>query len=131
MTISIIYEVFEMLIVGRFMSALASGISMSALILFLQEISPTKIRGSMSFFAELSFVVTNAIGGIAGMSFILGNRLGLLVGLAVIPAAFSILILLPLHETPKFLLLKHGNDVGAKSSLRFYMNLCEFVLVKN
>uniref|UniRef100_A0AC34Q5P3 Major facilitator superfamily (MFS) profile domain-containing protein n=2 Tax=Panagrolaimus sp. JU765 TaxID=591449 RepID=A0AC34Q5P3_9BILA len=125
MVISIIYEVFEMLIVGRFISALASGISMSALILFLQEISPTKIRGSMSFFAELAFVVTNAVGGIAGMSIIFGNNLGMLVGLAVIPAAFSILILLPLHETPKFLLLKHGNDVGAKDSLRFYMNLTD------
>ena len=76
----------------------------------------------MSFFAELSFVVTNAIGGVAGMTFLLGNRLGLLVGLAVVPAIFSILILLPLHETPKFLLLKHGNEVGAKDALSFYMN---------
>ncbi|KAE9552574.1 hypothetical protein FO519_004231 [Halicephalobus sp. NKZ332] len=125
MTISIIFEVFELLIVGRFLSAFASGISMSALILFLQEISPTHIRGSMSFFAELSFVVTNAVGGIAGMGFVLGDRLGLLVGLAIIPAVFSIVILLPLHETPKFLLLKHGNEVGTKDSLRFYMNYGE------
>lgn len=76
----------------------------------------------MSFFAELSFVVTNAVGGVAGMTFLLGNRLGILVGLAIVPAIFSILILLPLHETPKFLLLKHGNEVGAKDALRFYMN---------
>ena len=126
MTVSIIFEVFELLIVGRFVSAVASGISMSALILFLQEISPTQIRGSMSSFAELSFVITNAAGGIAGMSFLLGNHLTLLVGLAVIPAIFSILILLPLHETPKFLLLQHGNEVGTKDALRFYMNYGKF-----
>uniref|UniRef100_A0AC35GD06 Major facilitator superfamily (MFS) profile domain-containing protein n=1 Tax=Panagrolaimus sp. PS1159 TaxID=55785 RepID=A0AC35GD06_9BILA len=123
MTISIIFDVFELLIVGRFISAFASGIAMCALILFLQEISPNEIRGSMGFYAELSFVVMNAVGAVFGMSMFLGNHLTLLVGFAVIPAVISILALIPLHETPKFLLIKHGNEGGARESLKFYMDL--------
>uniref|UniRef100_A0AC34FWW2 Major facilitator superfamily (MFS) profile domain-containing protein n=1 Tax=Panagrolaimus sp. ES5 TaxID=591445 RepID=A0AC34FWW2_9BILA len=123
MTISIIFDVFELLIVGRFISAFASGIAMCALILFLQEISPNEIRGSMGFYAELAFVVMNAVGAILGMSMFLGNHLSMLVGFAVIPSVISILALIPLHETPKFLLIKHGNEGGAKESLQFYMNL--------
>uniref|UniRef100_A0A914ZAP4 Major facilitator superfamily (MFS) profile domain-containing protein n=1 Tax=Panagrolaimus superbus TaxID=310955 RepID=A0A914ZAP4_9BILA len=123
MTISIIFDVFELLIVGRLISAFASGIAMCALILFLQEISPNEIRGSMGFYAELAFVVMNTVGAILGMSMFLGNHLPMLVGFAVIPSVISIIALIPLHETAKFLLIKHGNEGGAKESLQFYMNL--------
>ena len=96
---------------------------MCALILFLQEISPNEIRGSMGFYAELAFVVMNAVGAVLGMSMLLGNHLHLLVGLAIIPSIISIIALFPLHETPKFLLIKHGNEGGARDALKFYMNL--------
>uniref|UniRef100_A0A7E4ZRN4 MFS domain-containing protein n=1 Tax=Panagrellus redivivus TaxID=6233 RepID=A0A7E4ZRN4_PANRE len=123
LTVSIIYDVFEMLLVGRTIAAVASGIAMCALVLFLQEISPKHIRGSMSFYAELSFVVMNAVGAVLGMSMFLGKHLAVLVGVAAIPAIVSIIAMIPLHESPKFLLLKKGDNLSAKAAVKFYMQL--------
>lgn len=52
--------------VARFLFSFGAGMSMCSLVLFLQETSPTSMRGLMSFCAEMAFVLTNAIGGFAG-----------------------------------------------------------------
>lgn len=56
MTVGIVFEVAEFLLLGRVVSAVGSGISMAALVLFLQEISHAEIRGMMSFYAEMAYV---------------------------------------------------------------------------
>uniref|UniRef100_A0A915DUJ4 Major facilitator superfamily (MFS) profile domain-containing protein n=1 Tax=Ditylenchus dipsaci TaxID=166011 RepID=A0A915DUJ4_9BILA len=120
-TLAVKFEVVMMLLLGRFLSALSSGISMCALILFLQEISSAEMRGQLSFFAEMAFVSMNALGVIMGMSSVLGNHLTYLVALALVPAIVSIVILLPLHETPKYLLLKRKDKTSATSAINFYL----------
>ncbi|GMS81084.1 hypothetical protein PENTCL1PPCAC_3259 [Pristionchus entomophagus] len=107
---------------SRLLFAVSAAISMNSLILLLQESSPSSLRGTMSFYAEMAFVVTNAIGVVCGMRIVLGSNLLLLTGLAIIPALFSLLIVWPFHESPKFLLLKKKDAEAAKKSLRFYQN---------
>ncbi|GMR60854.1 hypothetical protein PMAYCL1PPCAC_31049, partial [Pristionchus mayeri] len=107
---------------SRLLFAVSAAISMNSLILLLQESSPSSLRGTMSFYAEMAFVVTNAVGVVCGMRIVLGENLLLLTGLAIIPAVFSLLIVWPFHESPKFLLLKRKDAEAAKKSLRFYQN---------
>ncbi|GMS95448.1 hypothetical protein PENTCL1PPCAC_17623 [Pristionchus entomophagus] len=107
---------------SRLLFAVSAAISMNSLILLLQESSPSSLRGTMSFYAEMAFVITNAIGVVCGMRIVLGWNLLLLTGLAIIPSLFSLLIIFPFHESPKFLLLKKKDAEAAKNSLRFYQN---------
>lgn len=79
------------------------------------------MRGKLSFFAEMSFVSTSAIGMIMGMPFVMGNNLVFLIGVAIIPAFFSVILIYPLHETPKFLLLKRNDKRKAFDAIKHYM----------
>lgn len=81
------------------------------------------MRGTMSFYAELSFVVMNAVGAVMGMTIVLGNHLIYLVSFAIIPGIISVLLLLPLHETPRFLFLKKNDEIEAIASFKFYLNI--------
>ncbi|TKR88579.1 hypothetical protein L596_012799 [Steinernema carpocapsae] len=123
MTVSIVFWLPELLLVGRLLSAISAAVAMCALILFLQEIAPTDMRGSMSFYAEMAFVTTNMVGVVMGMTMILGRYLTPLVGLALIPGILSVVFLIPFHETPKFLLLTRKNHKKAMEALNFYLKL--------
>lgn len=78
------------------------------------------MRGTLGFFAETSFVAMNAVGAVLGMSMLLGDHLKALVGLALFPAIISFVVVIPLKETPKFLLLKKNKANEAISAIQFY-----------
>lgn len=88
---------------------------------FLKEISPISMRGEMGFFSEMAFVINNLFGMILGMSTVLGNHLLYLVGFSIIPTLISIIMIYPLHETPKFLLLKKKDRFKATNAIKFYI----------
>ncbi|KAI1704052.1 sugar transporter domain-containing protein [Ditylenchus destructor] len=122
-TVAVAFEVLELLLISRLGSAIGSGISMCALVLYLQEISPAEMRGTMGFFAEMSFVSMNTFGAIFGMDSVFGQKLVTLVAMAIVPGLLSVLILLPLHETPKFLLVQKNDRRKAAEAVTFYLNL--------
>ncbi|KAI6240405.1 MFS domain-containing protein [Aphelenchoides fujianensis] len=65
------------------------------------------------------------------MEFVLGHNLLLVLGFAVLPSVLGVLILLPMHETPKFLLCFRHDRPAAIRSIRFYHGRdanCEEVL---
>ncbi|GMT22469.1 hypothetical protein PFISCL1PPCAC_13766, partial [Pristionchus fissidentatus] len=107
---------------ARLLFAVSAAVSMNSLILLLQESSPASLRGTMSFYAEMAFVVTNAVGVVCGMRVVLGWNLLALTGVAIVPAVVSLLIVWPFHESPKFLLLKRKDAEAAKAALKFYQN---------
>ncbi|CAD5235776.1 unnamed protein product [Bursaphelenchus xylophilus] len=123
MTLGPFLDFVELLILGRFFSAVGSGVSMCSLVIFLQEIAPNSMRGTLGFFAETAFVAMNAVGAVAGMSFVLGNHITVLIGLAAIPGVFSFLAVLPLKESPKFLLLKKDDFNRSSEAVQFYQNV--------
>lgn len=84
------------------------------------------MRGRLSFFAEMAFVMLNAFGVIMGMGTMLGGHIIILVGIAIIPAIFSLIVLIPLHETPKFLLVQKKDKDSATLAAAFYLDLSLF-----
>ncbi|ORX79045.1 general substrate transporter [Anaeromyces robustus] len=108
------------LCIGRFIAGIASGIASTLCPLYLAEISPKEIRGSLG--------IINAIGLQLGMCFAsLYDTLCLklitknmeaqwrvaLAGLAI-PSIIFLLIVWFLPETPRYLLMKNKNDQALK-----------------
>ncbi|CAK5024580.1 unnamed protein product [Meloidogyne enterolobii] len=87
---------------------------------FLKETTPTQLRGTCSFLSEVSYIAVSVIGMGMGMDLMLGRNLLALVGFGAIPGILSIFIVLPLSESPKFLLLNRNDRKAAIKSLEFY-----------
>ncbi|KAI6196516.1 hypothetical protein M3Y94_01118700 [Aphelenchoides besseyi] len=119
-TSAIVFDTPELLFLGRIVAATSSGVSFGALILFLQETAPTNLRGQCSFLSEVSFLGTNVVGMAFGMNVLLGRDLFLLLAVAVIPVLLGVLIMIPLQETPKHLLIKLKDRKAAAVSVRYY-----------
>lgn len=110
-----------MLAIGRFVAGIGSGFSSGAVTLYLQEISPTNVRGLVSNFQELSMSLIKLFGLVIGLPSILGhsNRLPYLVGVGFLPALLKILLYW-CPDTPKFLWYKKHNVKLAEKSIIFY-----------
>uniref|UniRef100_A0A914DCF8 Major facilitator superfamily (MFS) profile domain-containing protein n=1 Tax=Acrobeloides nanus TaxID=290746 RepID=A0A914DCF8_9BILA len=111
MSISIWANSPELLIIGRFICSAATGISFGSLILFVQETTPTRLRGTASFLSETLYVFTNVV----GMGF----------GLALIPTSIALVLTFFLKETPKFLLINKNKREEAEEAIEFYQGKCE------
>ncbi|VDM59571.1 unnamed protein product [Angiostrongylus costaricensis] len=118
--LSVTISVPELFFVSRIVASISSGLSFGSLILFLQETSPTEYRGMTSFLSENTFTATTVMGIGFGMDTIFGKNLPVLTGISTIPAIISIIIVIPLRETPKYLLINRKNRKAAKESLKFY-----------
>ncbi|KAE9416138.1 hypothetical protein Angca_007680, partial [Angiostrongylus cantonensis] len=73
-----------------------------------------------SFLSENTFTATTVMGIGFGMDTIFGKNLPVLTGISTIPAIISIIIIIPLRETPKYLLINRKDRKAAKESLKFY-----------
>ncbi|CAJ0958605.1 unnamed protein product, partial [Mesorhabditis belari] len=121
--ISIIFEIPELYFVARGAISVAGGITFGTLILFLQETTPTHLRGVSSFLAEVTFLLCTVVGMGAGMDRFFGKNLVVLTAIAILPGFICLFAILPLHETPKYLLLVKNNLEAAKASIGFYYGL--------
>uniref|UniRef100_A0A183CTM8 MFS domain-containing protein n=1 Tax=Globodera pallida TaxID=36090 RepID=A0A183CTM8_GLOPA len=55
-----------------------------------------------------------------GMDVLLGHNLLALVGIGALPGVLSVLVVLPLKESPKFLLINQNDRAKALEALDFY-----------
>lgn len=62
-------------------------------------------------------MLANTVGGVLGLSSILGNGIPHLVGFAILPTIVAIVVLIPLHGTPNFVLAKKCDEVGAVNAI--------------
>ncbi len=97
-----------------------------AFLLSLQETSPTALRGTCSFLSEGTFIAANVVGMGMGMDMALGKNLIALIGLAAIPNLLGMLIMLPLKESPKYLLINRNDRKAALESLIYYQGQYRF-----
>ncbi|CAI4228583.1 unnamed protein product [Auanema sp. JU1783] len=118
--VSILVKIPELFTIGRLVGSVGSGISFTTLILFLQEVSPTHYRGISSFTCETAFLLNTVLGIFCGMDIALGEKLPYLTGLSIIPSIIAIIILIPLKETPKYLLIVEKNIEKATDSILYY-----------
>ncbi|XP_061134865.1 solute carrier family 2, facilitated glucose transporter member 11b isoform X2 [Syngnathus typhle] len=112
--------IFELIILGRFLIGLNSGIGLCVQPLYLVEIAPTSIRGLMGM--GTSVFVTGGIftGQVMGLKELLGKEetWPILLATICIPAVMQLLMLPWFPESPRFLLIDRGDYEGCKKALK-------------
>ncbi|KAH1175836.1 solute carrier family 2, facilitated glucose transporter member 1 isoform X1 [Mauremys mutica] len=111
---------FEMLILGRFVVGLYSGLTTGFVPMYVGEVSPTALRGALGTFHQLGIVVGILIAQVFGMDLIMGNESlwPLLLGFTFIPSLLQCIILPFAPESPRFLLINRNEENKAKSVLK-------------
>ncbi|XP_072435606.1 solute carrier family 2, facilitated glucose transporter member 9 isoform X2 [Chiloscyllium punctatum] len=113
---------FEMLIVGRFIIGVNGGIALSALPMYLGEISPKQIRGSLGQITSIFICVGVFVGQILGLPEILGKESSwpLMFGLNAVPAVIQLAVLPFLPESPRYLLFEKNDVSQAKKAFQIF-----------
>ncbi|GFY65022.1 solute carrier family 2, facilitated glucose transporter member 3 [Trichonephila inaurata madagascariensis] len=113
---------YEMLIIGRFVIGLNSGLNAGLSPMYLTEISPVHLRGAVGTIYQLIIAFTILISQILGMPGVLGTEEGwpVLFGLIIIPAIFMLVTLPLCPESPKYILICKGKDVSAQKALKWF-----------
>ncbi|XP_056293180.1 solute carrier family 2, facilitated glucose transporter member 1-like isoform X1 [Pseudoliparis swirei] len=111
---------WEMLIAGRFVVGLYSGLTTGFVPMYVGEVSPTALRGALGTFHQLGIVVGILIAQIFGMEAIMGNDdlWPLLLGFTFLPAVFQCILLPLCPKSPRFLLINMNEESKAKAVLK-------------
>uniref|UniRef100_A0A4W4EEI7 Solute carrier family 2, facilitated glucose transporter member 5 n=1 Tax=Electrophorus electricus TaxID=8005 RepID=A0A4W4EEI7_ELEEL len=113
-------ESFEVLIVGRLIFGVFCGLVMSLNPLYIQGVSPINLRGAFATLNQVSFATGILLGMVVGLETVLGTEKhwALMFSLSLIPALLQYMILPLCPESPRYLLINHGNEEEAEAALR-------------
>jgi len=116
---------WELLIVGRLIIGINSGLNAGLAPMYLNEISPTALRGAVGTVYQLFLVMSILLSQILGLTNVLGNDMGwpFLLGLTIIPGILQVITLPFCPESPKYLLLDKNDDNSATSALAWLRNV--------
>lgn len=111
---------WEMLIIGRFVIGLYSGLSTGFVPMYVGEISPTALRGALGTLHQLGIVIGILLAQIFGMESIMGSASlwPLLLGCTAFPAVMQCVLLPFCPESPRFLLIIRNQESQAKTVLK-------------
>ncbi|KAM6924673.1 solute carrier family 2, facilitated glucose transporter member 1-like [Xenentodon cancila] len=111
---------FEMLITGRFIVGLYSGLSTGFVPMYVEEISPTSLRGALGTLHQLGVVIGILLAQIFGIDSIMGNASlwPLLLSFTLVPALLQCVLLPFCPESPRYLLINCNEESKACSVLR-------------
>ncbi|XP_072237764.1 solute carrier family 2, facilitated glucose transporter member 1 [Leuresthes tenuis] len=111
---------WEMLIIGRFVVGLYSGLSTGFVPMYVGEVSPTSLRGALGTLHQLGIVLGILIAQVFGMEMIMGNDdlWPLLLSFIFIPAIMQCILLPLCPESPRFLLINKNEENKAKTVLK-------------
>nr|XP_044989876.1 solute carrier family 2, facilitated glucose transporter member 9 isoform X1 [Jaculus jaculus]XP_044989877.1 solute carrier family 2, facilitated glucose transporter member 9 isoform X1 [Jaculus jaculus]XP_044989878.1 solute carrier family 2, facilitated glucose transporter member 9 isoform X1 [Jaculus jaculus] len=123
MACSLVAGTFEMLIVGRFIMGIDGGVALSALPMYLNEISPKEIRGSLGQVTAIFICVGVFFGQLLGLPELLGKESTWphLFGVIVVPALVQLVSLPFLPESPRYLLLEKHDEVAAVKAFQTFL----------
>ncbi|KAG7224332.1 hypothetical protein INR49_004639 [Caranx melampygus] len=116
---SLSVAIFSMLIIGRFIVGLYSGLSTGFVPMYVEEISPTSLRGALGTLHQLGVVIGILMAQIFGIESIMGNATlwPLLLGFTVLPAVLQCILLPLCPESPRYLLINCNEESKARSIL--------------
>ncbi|KAG5282219.1 hypothetical protein AALO_G00053590 [Alosa alosa] len=111
---------WEMLIIGRFIVGLYSGLSTGFVPMYVGEIAPTDLRGALGTLHQLGVVIGILVAQIFGIESILGNATlwPFLLSFTFIPALLQCMLLPFCPESPRFLLINQNEEGKAQDVLR-------------
>ncbi|KAM9408233.1 solute carrier family 2, facilitated glucose transporter member 9 [Pholidichthys leucotaenia] len=114
---------FEMLIIGRFIMGVDSGVALSALPMYLGEISPRHIRGLIGQFNSILICLGVFTGQVLGLPEILGqaSRWNFLFSFLAFPAVLQLGVLPFLPESPRYLLIEKKDEAGAEKAFQRFL----------
>ncbi|XP_022667196.1 solute carrier family 2, facilitated glucose transporter member 1-like isoform X3 [Varroa jacobsoni] len=110
---------YEMIIMGRFFIGVNNGLNAGLAPLYLNEISPTQMRGAVGTIYQLTVTIAILVSNILG----LGNLLGtdelwpVLFSFTIVPSILMLLTFPLCPESPKYILINQGKDVAAQQAL--------------
>nr|XP_046240442.1 solute carrier family 2, facilitated glucose transporter member 9 isoform X2 [Scatophagus argus] len=114
---------FEMLIIGRFVIGVDSGIALSVLPMYLGEITPRHIRGSIGQFNSILICLGVFTGQVLGLPELLGqeSRWNYLFSFLALPAMLQLCVLPFLPESPRYLLMEKRDEAGAERAFQRFL----------
>ncbi|CAG7820204.1 unnamed protein product [Allacma fusca] len=118
---------YEMLIAGRFVIGFNNGLNAGLTPMYLSEISPMHLRGSIGTVYQLVVVISILVSQILGLEPLLGTetRWPWLLAVTALPAIFQLATLPLCPESPKFILLNQGKEIEAQKSLTWLRGTIE------
>ncbi|XP_032055066.1 solute carrier family 2, facilitated glucose transporter member 11-like isoform X2 [Aythya fuligula] len=126
MGISFPTGLFELLIVGRFLIGINSGIGICVQPLYIGEVAPKHLRGGMAMGSSIFLTGGILTGQIIGLRELLGGEMywPLLLSSSSFPAFAQLLFLPWFPESPRYLLIDRGDELScAKALKRFHGSL--------
>ncbi|XP_065130449.2 solute carrier family 2, facilitated glucose transporter member 9 [Paramisgurnus dabryanus] len=114
---------FEMLIIGRFIIGMDSGVSLSVLPMYLGEISPRQVRGLIGQFHAIFICLGVFTGQVLGLPEIFGqeSRWNFLFAFLAVPALLQLCVLPFLPESPRFLLIERRDEARAERAFQVFL----------
>ncbi|XP_018084164.1 solute carrier family 2, facilitated glucose transporter member 9 isoform X2 [Xenopus laevis] len=123
MSLSNVAGVPEMLILGRFIMGIDGGIALSTLPMYLNEVSPKHIRGSLGQVTAILICVGVFVGQVLGLPEIFGkeSHWPCLFGFILIPALIQLVFLPFFPESPRYLLLEKQDRKRAEKAFSIFL----------
>ncbi|CAI5688575.1 unnamed protein product [Oreochromis niloticus] len=114
---------FEMLIIGRLIMGVDSGIALSALPMYLGEISPKHFRGMIGQFNSILICLGVFTGQVLGLPELLGQESTwiYLFSFLALPAILQLCVLPFLPESPRYLLMERRDEAGAEKAFQRFL----------
>ncbi|CAK6962850.1 solute carrier family 2 member 15b [Scomber scombrus] len=111
-----------MVIIGRFITGVHSGISLSVVPMYLGEIAPKNLRGFLGLVPSIHICLGVFIAQILGLHETLGKEeyWPLLLSLVVFPTTIQLMLLPWFPESPRYLLIEKGNVHATIAALKWY-----------
>nr|KAF6380358.1 solute carrier family 2 member 7 [Myotis myotis] len=120
MGVSKVAKAFELIILSRVLLGVCAGISYSALPMYLGELAPKNLRGTLGTMTEVFVIVGVFLAQIFSLQAVLGNPTGwpVLLALTGVPALLQLLSLPFFPESPRYTLIQRGDKDTARQALR-------------
>ncbi|OXB67327.1 hypothetical protein ASZ78_010885 [Callipepla squamata] len=117
----------EMVIVGRAITGLHSGICLSVVPLYLGEIAPKNLRGFLGLLPSIFICLGVFCAQVLGLPELLGQDRywPLFLAVVAIPASLQLLLLHCFPESPRFLLIERNDVCGATEALRRFLGTAD------
>ncbi|CAL1601938.1 unnamed protein product [Knipowitschia caucasica] len=111
-----------MVIIGRFITGVHSGISLSVVPMYLGEIAPKNLRGFLGLVPSIHICLGVFIAQVLGLGELLGKKehWPLLLSLVVFPTMVQLVFLPWFPESPRYLLIEKGNVHATITALKWY-----------
>ncbi|CAL8391130.1 unnamed protein product [Arctogadus glacialis] len=116
----------EMVIVGRFITGIHSGISLSVVPMYLGEIAPKNLRGFLGLVPSIFICVGVFSAQLLGLHELLGKEehWPLLLSLVAVPTFIQLMLLPWFPESPRYLLIEKHNVHATITALKWYRSKC-------